>query len=130
VRSSLADLMCSFAPIFTMTSRPPVDWEHVHSGASALADSRRFIALGLCVCRSTAATAPSIGATPSINANSTSVAAAAYWGTTSPHPVDNGRIPSPIAGARIPSPAAGAWIPSTIDAADVHGSSFVDLLRR
>jgi hypothetical protein len=53
-------------------------------GASASAGSRHFIALGLRTRRSTAAAAPSIGA------NFASVVAAAYWGTTSSHPVAHG----------------------------------------
>jgi hypothetical protein len=134
---SPADPMRSPAPSFAMSSRPPVDREPVQSGASAPAASRRFVTPGLRARRSFAAVAPSIDAAMSIDGTSASVTTAAYWGTTSPHPVADGRIPSPTAGARIPCTvdaqisAAACWAcyGSPSPAADVHGS-FVDLLRR
>jgi hypothetical protein len=94
------------------------------------ADVRRFVATDLRAHRSTAAVAP-------IDTNSTSVAvtAAAYWGSTSPHPA--------VVGAQVPSPV-GAWMPFNVDtqitsaadrmrygsASTAAGSSFADLLQR
>jgi hypothetical protein len=76
-----------------------------------------------------------VAATPLIDSNSTSVAAAACWGTPSPHLVADARIPS-HASARIPAdvqiPAATSRFcydsPSTQEG--VHSLSFVHLLQR
>jgi hypothetical protein len=92
-----------------------------HPGASAPADSRRFIAPGLRARESTTT------ATPSIDATSASVVAAAYWGTMSPHPVTGGRIPRTV-DAQIFVVGGRVYYGSPSPAVDVHGSSFVDLL--
>jgi hypothetical protein len=71
--------------------------------------SRRFVAPGLHGYRSAAAVAPSI------DPNSASVAAAAYWGTPSTHPVIGARIPTP-ADTRIPF-AVDAQVPAATGSA-------------